>query len=141
MNGTWINAVICIALVLICIFSVRSYLKKLKNGCCGAGGDELKRIRPADKDTAHYSYARKIGIEGMSCKNCAMRIENAFHELDGFYAEVNLKQQYAIVYMKQEETDEDIKRVVRRAGYHVTSLEPVEYYKQICGGSGEKYVP
>lgn len=129
MNGNWINAVICIALVLICIFAVRSYLKKLKNGCCGAGGVELKRIRPADKDTSHYPYAKKIGIEGMSCKNCAMRIENAFHEMDGFYAEVNLKQKYAIVYMKEKETDDDLKRVIQRSGYRVTSIEPAGDYK------------
>lgn len=29
------NAIIIVVLVLICVFAVRSYCRKLKQGCCG----------------------------------------------------------------------------------------------------------
>ena len=48
------TVIICLVLLVIVIFAVRSYLKKLKSGCCGSGGDEVKRVRPADRDVYHY---------------------------------------------------------------------------------------
>ena len=51
------TVLICLALLLIVVFSVRSYLKKLKTGCCGSGGDQVKRVRPGDRDVSHYPYA------------------------------------------------------------------------------------
>ena len=90
MEGFLPTAVICLVLLMIVVFSVRSYLKKLKSGCFGAGGDEVKRIRPADRDASHYSYARLVRIEGMHCQNCARRVENAFNSQEGFYAKVDL---------------------------------------------------
>ena len=37
--------IICVAIAAICIFAVISYRKKLKNGCCGGGGDEVKHVK------------------------------------------------------------------------------------------------
>ena len=118
------TAIICAVLALVCVFAVRSYLKKLRNGCCGAGGDAAKRIRLSDGKGAQYPYARRLVIEGMSCQNCAVRIENAFHERDGYYAVVNLKQKTAVVRMKQLASDDELRQIVQRAGYQVVSLGP-----------------
>ena len=38
--------IICVVIAAICIFAVISYRKKLKNGCCGGGGDEVKHVKP-----------------------------------------------------------------------------------------------
>ncbi len=114
---------ICIILLVICVLSVRSYIKKVKNGCCGAEGDEVKRIRPQEKETSHYTHAYQIEIEGMHCKNCALRIENAFHAQDTYYATVNLKGKNAVVYAKMPVSEEDLKQIVRRAGYQVTGVQ------------------
>ena len=73
------TVLICLALLLIVVFSVRSYLKKLKTGCCGSGGDQVKRVRPGDRDVSHYPYAKVVRVEGMHCQNCARRVENAFN--------------------------------------------------------------
>lgn len=40
--------IICVVIAAICIFAVISYRKKLKNGCCGGGGDEVKHVKPQD---------------------------------------------------------------------------------------------
>ena len=126
MDGTWSTVLICVALAVICVFAVRSYVKKLRNGCCGAGGDEVKKVRPADRDVSHYSYTRKVFIEGMTCKNCAMRIANAFNEREGYYAEVNLRQKYAVVRTKQSVSEDALKQIVQSAGYDALKVEFVE---------------
>ena len=41
------TAVIIVILIVIVIFSVKSYMKKLASGCCGAGEDKVKKIKPA----------------------------------------------------------------------------------------------
>ena len=53
------TAVICLVLLVIVVAAVRSYLKKLKSGCCGAGGDVVKPVRPADRDLSHYPYVNR----------------------------------------------------------------------------------
>lgn len=59
----------------------------------------------------------------MSCKRCALRIENAFHEKDGFYAKVSLKNKEAIVYTKSKASRQELTGIVERAGYRLLSLE------------------
>lgn len=125
MNGTVSTVIICAVLVVIAVLSVRSYMKKLKNGCCGAGGDEVKRVRPGDRDLSHYAHVYQLGVGGMSCKNCAMRVENAFNEREGCWAQVDLKQNSAVVRTKEPLSDDELKNIVQRAGYQVTSLETV----------------
>lgn len=115
--------IICAIIIAICIFAVISYWKKLRSGCCGAEGDAIKKIKPIDKDLSHYPYQCTIGIGGMTCKNCAARIENAFHSRDGYYAQVSLKQKIAVVRMKTRVSDEELRSIVIRAGYSATSIE------------------
>ena len=50
------NAIIIVVLVLICVFAVRSYCRKLKQGCCGGGGDQVRKTGPEDRDLSHYPY-------------------------------------------------------------------------------------
>ena len=111
------TVIICLVLLVIVIFAVRSYLKKLKSGCCGSGGDEVKRVRPADRDVSHYPYAKMVTIEGMHCQNCARRIENAFNTRDGLYAKVDLGKRTALVRSKRQVPDEELKGIVRGLGY------------------------
>lgn len=117
------TAIIIGIILVISIFAVKSYVKKLKNGCCGAGGDEVKRQKLKDTDRAHYPYKYILSIEGMTCKNCAARVENAFHEREGFYAKVNLQKKTAEVYTKERVDEFELRQIVVRAGYHVTDVQ------------------
>lgn len=85
--------IICVVIAAICIFAVISYRKKLKNGCCGGGGDEVKHVKPQDTNVNDYDHVYRMDIEGMHCKNCAMRIENAFNEQPDRMAKVDLARQ------------------------------------------------
>lgn len=120
------NFIICVILVLICIFAVKSFCKTLRQGCCGGGGDAVEKLEPADRDISHYPYAYRIRIEGMTCGNCAARIANAFNGQEGYLAEVNLKKKSALVRTKEEADPAELRVVVSRAGYTVAGIEAVE---------------
>ncbi len=117
------TAIIIGIILVISFFSVKSYTKKLKNGCCGTGGDEVKKRKLADGDINHYNHKYILTIEGMTCKNCAARIENAFHEKDGLYAKVNLKKNIAEIYTREQTDEFELRQLVTRAGYRVTGIE------------------
>lgn len=119
------TAVISIILIVVCIFGIRSYVKKLSSGCCGSGGDAVKREKPEDSDLSHYPFQYQLGIEGMTCKNCAARIENAFNTTGSFYAAVNLGQKSAVVHSKEKTTEEELRKIVAKCGYSVTGFSVI----------------
>lgn len=64
-----------------------------------------------------YKYKYTVYINGMNCKHCSARIEQAFNSLDETKAEVNLEGKYAIVSTNKEFTDDDIKTIVTDTGF------------------------
>ena len=64
-------------------------------------------------------------VDGLSCGNCAIRVENALNSLEGVYARVNLMEAEADVRMKQELSDAVLKETVKDAGYTVYRITPV----------------
>ena len=75
------TALICILLLVVAVFGIKSYMKRLAYGCCSSGG----------KDPSHYPYRRIMKVDGMSCDSCAVRVENALNSLEGVWARVDLK--------------------------------------------------
>lgn len=123
MSGEISTAIIVVGLVVICVLSVKSYMKKLKNGCCGGSGDKPeKKVKVADKNKEHYPYAVNAVIDGMVCGNCAMRVENAFNRMDGVWAKVDLAQKQATIRSKEPLKEADIRSTVRQAGYTVMKI-------------------
>lgn len=112
-----VNAIIIVILVAVLVFGVKSYAKKLANGCCGAGGDEVRKVRVEDKDPAHYPYSVTLSVEGMTCSKCKARVENALNGIDGVWAQVDLQAGSAQVRMKKTVPDDELYRVVAQAGY------------------------
>ena len=119
------TAIICAVLLLICVLAVVSYRKKLSQGCCGSGGDTVDKQKPADRDISHYPYEYKAVIEGMTCKNCAARVENAFHVVGEFYAKVNLGKKTATIRAKSDMPEEALKKIILRTGYDVASIRRI----------------
>ena len=116
------TAIVLLILIVIVLFSIRGYLKKTRYGCCGSGGGE-QRVKPEDRKPAHFPYEYEAGVENMKCQNCAVRVENAFHEREGFLAKVNLKEKRAVIRSKTPVPEEEIQRIIRKSGYEVRSVE------------------
>lgn len=120
------TAIICVILVLICIYAVRSYVKKLRQGggCCGEHEAAEKKVKVSDKDKSHYPYTVILAIDGMTCSNCVRRVENALNRLEGVWATAELTDKgNAIVRMKQEVSEAELRQAVRNQGYTVLSVQ------------------
>lgn len=119
------TAVILLILILICVFAVRSYLKKLTHGggCCGEHEAAEKKVKVSDRDKSHYPYTVELRIDGMTCGNCSRRVENALNRLEGTWAVVDLGERRATVRTKQPADAELLRRTVRDAGYTVLSVQ------------------
>lgn len=118
--------IICVVLFLIIIYSIREYIGSVLHGCCGSGGDKIKKIKPKDDNVSNYSFAYEIDIEGMSCNNCKKTVENAFNEKSGFYAKVSLKDKNAIVRTKQQVSEHELKTIVQKEGYKAVDVKPID---------------
>lgn len=111
------TAVICIILIVICYFGLKSSIKRTKQGCCGSGSEEVRKIKVADTNQSHYPYSATLQVDGMTCTNCRKKVENAFNSLDGIYAAADLEKKQVVVHMKEKLTDGEMIHIVKKAGY------------------------
>ena len=116
------TAVISLIIADIAVLAIVSYRNKLRNGCCG-GGDAESFVKAEDKDISHYPHKAEVAVGGMTCRNCAARVESEFNKQDGFFAKVNLKSKTAAVYSKNDIDPEDLRVTVIRAGYTYNGSE------------------
>ena len=108
-------------IIVICIFSVKSYMKKLTHGCCGAGGDNEKSdVRNPDLSGFKYRYIVKIG--GMFCKNCAARIEKVFNR-EGIHVQVDFINGTAQFFSETPVSETVLRQKIIGLGYSVERIE------------------
>ncbi len=119
------TAIIIVLLVGACVIAVRSYAKKLAHGCCGAGGDKEQRFTKT-ANLLEYKYHYSVKIGRMSCKNCAVRIENAFNRQEDFFAQVDFKSGTAEVSAKELLPEIVIRQTVIGLGYLVEEIKQKE---------------
>lgn len=97
-------------LLIVSLFIIKNYLKKISEGCCGIeNGKKIKRHKILDKNKAHYPYKVLLTVDGMVCGNCSAKIENSLNEIDGVWAMANISEKTVTVLMKTP-VDEDIIR-------------------------------
>lgn len=119
------TVIICLILILIGIYSIKSYSKKLSHGCCGGESEPVKSIRPSDKNKKHYSYCKKVEINGMTCQNCKKRIENIFNQKENYYMDIHLNKNTGFLYTKELVSDTEIKNTIQSLGYQVIGIEEI----------------
>lgn len=105
------------AIVVIAILRTRKHFQG--GGCCGSAGNTIR-----DKKTlSEPKIGEKImTIEGMTCENCEIRVENALNRLEGVAAKVNWKKRTAIVSYSREISDAELKASVEKKGYKVIAI-------------------
>lgn len=116
----WLGTAVIIAIIaVICVIAVISYIRKLSKGCCGTAADKEKRL--AQKQGS-FPYSVTVSIGGMTCENCAARIENGFNRLDGVSASVDHKSATAVIRSEKPLSETTIRRTVMELGYTLISI-------------------
>lgn len=114
------NYIIIGIIALVVLIAVLRAMKHFKGGgCCGSGGNTIR-----DKKTLTDAKLgeKRMAIEGMSCVNCEIRVENALNRLDHIAAKVSWKKGTAIVSYSAAISDELLKSTVEKMGYKVTKI-------------------
>ena len=116
------NAVLIILLVFLIAWAGWRTVQKMQRGggCCGEHEAAEKRAAVADRNKNHYPYKVSLQIGGMTCENCARKVENALNRLDGTWAKVSISSHTAEVLCKSEPDEAALREAVRKAGYVVT---------------------
>lgn len=119
------NVIIILVLLLLCGYGAYSYFHKLRHGggCCGEHEAAPKKVKVEDRNKAHYPYTVLIRVDGMTCGNCARRVENALNSLPGTWAEVDLGARQATVLLKEPPQEDALDQAVRDAGYLPLSIQ------------------
>ena len=89
-----------------------------------AAGRRCARVRVRDRDPAHYPYAVRVEIGGMTCRNCRLRVENALNSEEGLWARVDLAAGSALVRSRHPLSEERLRLVIGREGYTVGAITP-----------------
>ncbi len=114
------NIVICMVLIAMVICSMKFYMIRLSTGCCGGSGQPyIPKVRVRDHNRSHYPYSRILKVEGMSCGNSAVCVENALNSIEGVWAKVNLLNEEVTLYMKQNMDEAVLRAAVRDVGFGV----------------------
>ena len=107
---------------ILLIAAVLTYRRSKKGGGCCGEHETLEKRQARDKNPRHYPYQMKLSIGGMTCENCARRIENAFHEKEGMLCKVSLDKKEAHLYLMEPADEKTIKQIVGEAGYVVLGV-------------------
>jgi copper chaperone CopZ len=119
------NAVLLILLILLISLAAAAAVKKMRKGggCCGEHETAEKKAAVTDRNKSHYPWIVTLGVGGMTCENCARKVQNALTRLGGTWASVSISSHSARVLCKDEPDEALIREAVRGAGYVVTSYE------------------
>ena len=115
------NLIIITILLAIVVFALLRAKKHFKSGgCCGSKGSTIRVKKTLD---APRIGQKTMTIEGMTCENCEIRVENVLNRLDGVAARVNWKKGKAIVAYSTEVAHEVLRTAVEKMGYKVTRID------------------
>ena len=126
--NTALNAVLTAALLLLAAWALRRTLIRSRKGggCCGEHESAEKKVTVSDRNKAHYPYAVLLQIGGMTCENCARKVENALNLLYGTWTVVSISGGSAKVLSKTPPDEAALREAVRGAGYVVTGCRSIE---------------
>ena len=119
-KGNIMTAVLIIILAAVIMYAVYQTVKKFRKGggCCGEFEKSEKRTAVKDRNKSHYPYSVVLSIGGMTCENCARRVENALNSLEGVWAKVDLNSGTAKIYSKNEMDKKELCSIIAKAGYN-----------------------
>ena len=112
--------IIGIVLLIVALALLRAKKHFKGGGCCGSGGNTIRLKKTLDGPKLGE---RTLTIQGMTCENCEIRVENALNRLDHVTATVRWKKKTAVVSYSAEVSNDALKAAVERLGYKVTAIQ------------------
>ena len=111
-----------VILVIIIFVAVKYSIPHFKGegACCGGGG-KSKAVKPKKLDKV--LSVKTVKIDGMTCKNCVARVQNALNSVDGISAKVSLGSKSANVKLGRDISDSEISDIISNLGYTVTEIK------------------
>ena len=127
-TSTLVTILIVLVIAVVAFITIRNYRKQLKEGCCGAGGDDGPgaKVEPKDTNKDNYKYTADVKIEGMHCDNCVRKVENAVNRIDGAWANVDLGSNSAKILLKDPKLEKQIKMAIANNDFLVTDFSVAE---------------
>lgn len=116
------NIIVGLIAAAVIAWAARQTIRRAKKGggCCGEREEAVEKVTVSDRNRAHYPYEAVLTIGGMTCENCARRVENALNRLDGVWASVRIDSREARVLCKAVPEETVLREAVRSAGYVAT---------------------
>ena len=71
----------------------------------------------------NHGYEARLTIDGMTCANCARKVENALNRMDGSWATFSIAQHEARLLSKEPPDEKAIRQAMQQAGYVVMKFE------------------
>ena len=90
------------------------------SACCGEHEQTQRKVCAADRNKSHYPWEILLEIGGMTCAQCARKVENALNSQDATWAKVDFSDHRACVRTKAEPDERKLRDAVAQAGYVVT---------------------
>jgi copper chaperone len=116
------NAIIIAVIIVICFIGVKGAVKRVQHGCCGAGGNTVKKVKAEDEDLSHYNYTYLAQVNGMTCSNCKRAVENEFIS-HGCMAEANVNKKNVRIHSKEPMEPSVIRQMIWHSGYEPGTVE------------------
>ena len=115
------NYIIIGVLLVIVVVAILRAVKHFKGGgCCGSGGNTIRINKTLD---APQIGQKTMFIQGMTCENCEIRVENVLNRLENVAASVSWKKGRAVVAYSAEVDDGILRAAVEKLGYQVTRID------------------
>ena len=119
------DIIVILVIAVFVLLGVRSTIKHFKGegACCGGGGGSIVLDIP-DKKLDNPVLGKKVlKISGMHCEHCVKAVTEAINKVNGASAKVNLSENEAVVSYDRELDEEQLRRIVKDAGYRVVSIK------------------
>lgn len=119
--GTGIVVLIIIVAIFFALKSATRHFKG-QGGCCGGKDPDVRM--PKKKLEGKKLGEFTLQVEGMTCKHCREKVEEAVNEIEGAVCKVNLAGKTATVAYDRQIDRAGVIEKIRAAGYKASEKMP-----------------
>ena len=122
------NTLLLFALFFVLGLALARTVRRSRSGggCCGEHEAMERRTPVRDRNPRHYPHLVRMEIGGMTCANCARKVENALNALPDTLARVSPDTKIADVRTMEPAEEHRLREAVRAVGYVVVRCEKVK---------------